>query len=556
MSRSLARLGGRAAAALVLSLSGLWAGGSAANAQSITLDRYSAAETVRDGFYLSRPDDRGHGRYGFDLHLDYANDPLVLELDPGDADSETARVVSDQLVAHLGGWVSAANRLLFFAGIDTSLLMEGETFRDPVTGGSVSPADGTSLGDARLGARLRLLGESEDFFAAALQLTASFPLAELADDGQNFAGEESLTLLPELLVELRLAGLRITGNAGILVRDELNIGGAPLGTELRFGVGLTLPIVKERLDALVEVFGTTTLDDPGRREATPVEFLAGGKYWFSRACAAGLGGGAGLQRGVGSPDFRMLLSIGCDLPSEEPASAAPDRDSDGDGLLDRQDRCVLEPEDKDQFEDDDGCPDPDNDNDGLLDAVDQCPLQPEDKDSFEDDDGCPDPDNDRDTVLDGDDRCPLVPGVPEERGCSKVRVEDGRIVILDRVEFATNKDVILEASEPLLLEVGATLKVNPQIKRVRVEGHTDSRGRDAANLDLSRRRAASVARWLVAHDIASERLQAYGCGETIAIDSNDTDAGRQANRRVEFHIVDPAPTAGARTAEGCEPIAF
>ena len=80
-------------------------------------------------------------------------------------------------------------------------------------------------------------------------------------------------------------------------------------------------------------------------------------------------------------------------------------DKDKDGVDNKTDACKLEPEDKDGFEDEDGCPDPDNDADGFLDGVDKCPNKPEDKDGFEDEDGCPAPDNDGDGVLDADDQC-------------------------------------------------------------------------------------------------------------------------------------------------------
>jgi outer membrane protein OmpA-like peptidoglycan-associated protein len=157
-------------------------------------------------------------------------------------------------------------------------------------------------------------------------------------------------------------------------------------------------------------------------------------------------------------------------------------------------------------------------------------------------------------VLDPDDECPLAPGRPEDRGCPRsVRLdtETGQIFILQRVEFATNRDVILDRSFPVLEEVRAVLAANPQLVRVRIEGHTDDRGRDAANLDLSRRRAASVTRWLVEHGVEASRLEAWGCGEVHPMEDNASADGRQANRRVEFHIVDPAPPAGARQLEGC-----
>jgi outer membrane protein OmpA-like peptidoglycan-associated protein len=95
------------------------------------------------------------------------------------------------------------------------------------------------------------------------------------------------------------------------------------------------------------------------------------------------------------------------------------------------------------------------------------------------------------------------------------------------------------------------MTANPQLRRLRIEGHTDDRGRDAANLDLSRRRAASVIRWLSEHQVEGARMEGWGCGELHPMETNATADGRQANRRVEFHIVDPAPPGGARTLEGC-----
>lgn len=75
-------------------------------------------------------------------------------------------------------------------------------------------------------------------------------------------------------------------------------------------------------------------------------------------------------------------------PSGPERSGAIDRDADG--VLDDMDRCPDEPEDRDGFEDEDGCPEPDNDRDGILDVDDKCPAQPESKNGRQDEDGCPD----------------------------------------------------------------------------------------------------------------------------------------------------------------------
>lgn len=86
----------------------------------------------------------------------------------------------------------------------------------------------------------------------------------------------------------------------------------------------------------------------------------------------------------------------------------PVRDVDRDGVEDKRDRCVTAPEDRDGFEDSDGCPDPDNDQDGVVDLRDKCPNVPEDRDAFQDEDGCPDLDNDQDGIPDGKDKCPVA----------------------------------------------------------------------------------------------------------------------------------------------------
>ncbi len=110
----------------------------------------------------------------------------------------------------------------------------------------------------------------------------------------------------------------------------------------------------------------------------------------------------------------------------EDEDGCPDPDNDKDGILDGDDKCPNEAEDKDGFEDTDGCPDLDNDKDGIPDSKDKCPNKAEDKDGFQDTDGCPDPDNDGDGIPDADDKCPNVSGPASEKGCPiKDRDKDG-----------------------------------------------------------------------------------------------------------------------------------
>jgi outer membrane protein OmpA-like peptidoglycan-associated protein len=113
-----------------------------------------------------------------------------------------------------------------------------------------------------------------------------------------------------------------------------------------------------------------------------------------------------------------------------------------------------------------------------------------------------------------------------------------KIEIKKQVHFATGKDVILPDSAPLLDEVASTILANPRLKVIRIEGHTDDQGDDSYNLELSQRRAGSVARALIERGVEAGRLKAVGFGETKPIESNKKPAGRAKNRRVEFMIED------------------
>lgn len=232
---------------------------------------------------------------------------------------------------------------------------------------------------------------------------------------------------------------------------------------------------------------------------------------------------------------------------EDDDGCPEEQDTDGDTILDASDFCVFQPEDRDGYLDEDGCPEPDDDLDGIADDEDRCPRDPEDRDGFEDDDGCPEADNDRDGVADVMDRCPNEAGIESEQGCPRtyvdVEVTDEGIIIHQQVFFETDRAVIRSVSFPLLDTVAQVLRDFPEIM-VEVQGHTDSRGRDSHNLRLSQARAESVREYLIRVGIAPERLSAHGYGETQPIETNATPEGRTANRRVEFRRTD---TVRART---------
>lgn len=130
---------------------------------------------------------------------------------------------------------------------------------------------------------------------------------------------------------------------------------------------------------------------------------------------------------------------------------------------------------------------------------------------------------------------PPPPPPPEPK---RVEVTQDQIVIHEKIQFETDKAVIKPESFGLLDEITAAVRDTPQIKKLSIEGHTDSTGSDKYNRKLSDQRAASVKAYLVEHGIDAGRLVSKGWGESKPIGDNATEDGREQNRRVEFIILE------------------
>ena len=268
-----------------------------------------------------------------------------------------------------------------------------------------------------------------------------------------------------------------------------------------------------------------------------------------------------------------------DYDSFDDKDGCPDLDNDKDNIADTIDTCPNLAEDFDKFEDGDGCPDLDNDKDGIadiddvcpmiagiaalrgcmdtdgdkiVDGSDMCPNQVEDYDGFQDADGCPDLDNDGDGFADLLDYCPDQAedknGTRDDDGCPDevyAVIYCGKIVILDRIFFDTNKTTIKAVSNPVLDAVIKVLKEHPEVTKVRVEGNADDVGTKKKNQILSEGRANVVVAYLVAGGIDPNRLQARGNTESnpmTSVKNLDPKAkemvdARDQNRRVEFVVV-------------------
>jgi outer membrane protein OmpA-like peptidoglycan-associated protein len=230
----------------------------------------------------------------------------------------------------------------------------------------------------------------------------------------------------------------------------------------------------------------------------------------------------------------------------QPLAAGPSGDRDHDGVDDAHDTCVDAPEDRDGFEDTDGCPELDNDRDGIGDAQDACPDTAEDLDGVDDADGCPDSGNDRDHdhILDANDTCPDAPevvnGKDDEDGCPDeglIVLNDDRIVLDAQVLFDAGFARIKHAGRPALAAIVALKKQHPEWIQIRVEGHADAKGPAKLNQDLSERRARNAKKYLIQLGVPADQIEAVGYGSTRPRASGHGEEANQRNRRVEFVVV-------------------
>jgi outer membrane protein OmpA-like peptidoglycan-associated protein len=181
----------------------------------------------------------------------------------------------------------------------------------------------------------------------------------------------------------------------------------------------------------------------------------------------------------------------------------------------------------------------------VKDAEDACPAAAEDKDGFQDDDGCPESDNDADGIPDAKDACPLVAetinGVKDDDGCpdvgaSAVAIVGDHVELKGVVRFRSGSATLEPSALPLLKQVASVLKAAASLS-IEIQGHTDDVGSALKNVRLSQKRAEAIRAVLVKAGVAQSRLVAKGYGPTRPRASNSTPAGREQNRRVEFLIL-------------------
>jgi len=420
------------------------------NGEGMNTRLFRSAIDSKGLFTVNGTDVLGKGDLAFGLVLDAGFSLLRLRdtTEAGIARPEKT-LVESQMHGTLFASYSPFHNFTVGIGVPTDLVsgkaQTGGSEAPGTLAGSKTDVNAFFSGAYQINLKYRVLRVEDAPIGLAIIGQAEIPASEEARKG--FAADPGPTFTPLLALEKRFFAsqrLRIAANVGASIvtgqgssigdlaagdpGKSLTHGNAAIG---RLGLGLR---ITDDIDLIGETYGSYLLkNDAGGSAGISGEAVGGMKIFVERNSYLFLGGGVGIAKGYQAANQRGFLgfvfepSIGdrdgdgikddVDKCPDDPEDrdgfqdedGCPDPDNDQDGILDKNDACPNDPETKNGIADDDGCPDGidgDRDHDGIVDSKDKCPDEPEDKDGFEDADGCPDPDNDKDGILDKDDNCP------------------------------------------------------------------------------------------------------------------------------------------------------
>ena len=408
---------------LVMGLSVSTALAQEATDKEFSVQRFNPAVGPRNYFTTRGARTDGEMAWSAGLMVNYAYQPFVVRScrsetdcdDPNAGQPTDVKVVENLLTGDLMGSLTPIPRLQIGLRLPVTWV-EGEGIDE----GGVPRSGGISavgLGDLELEGKARLYGEAKDPIVAGAALFVTGPFGRLTSE-DNFIGDATPTVGLRGIFDGSEGPFSFGGNLAGVWRGEGRVGSTTLGPEFRYGVAggfRVSPVVRLILDG----YGSTKFSAKNGTNAFEID---GGVQLLplNSGFVVSVGAGTGLIQGVGVPVVRGFVGL---------SFVAESKDRDGDGIEDNKDECVADAEDKDGFQDEDGCPDLDDDGDTIADSADKCPRKAEDPDGFEDTDGCPESDNDKDGVDDDQDQCPdkaeTKNGFKDDDGCPDEPDRDG-----------------------------------------------------------------------------------------------------------------------------------
>ena len=511
-----------------------------------------------------------HVGYSAGLFATYAHRVLVLRDASGQVVSE---VIGGQFALDLTGSFGLYERLEL--GVDLPFVPSQSTDNSVamVPGG----LNAAGVGDLRIDLKVRaytLTLPAHNRIAFTVIAGLRLPTG----DSTSFLGQDGLSGYPRLVVEWRNPRAGAAINFGAVLRSTRTYTDLAVTHQIAYGAAGFVAIARG-FEAIAELTGLVGVGLPGTSSLTaseaPAELSAGARWRSRFGLEASVAAGAGLSRGYGTPDARVIFGLRYQAPARVSTLATlpplpvfpdrdhdgvpderdhcpelagprenagcPDEDQDGDGVVDRIDGCPMPPGPSENH----GCPPIDRDGDGVPDPVDRCPDQP----GSPDNDGCPDIDSDGDGLVDRLDKCPfdaeVYNGNADEDGCPDAgpvlaELHADRIHVRERIGF--DAGMLDKRSLKTLGVVARLLTLHPEILKVRIEGHTDNRGSAIDNLDVSLKRASLVRRTLVEQlGIDPKRLAAQGFGPDRPLFDSKDPVARLKNNRIEFIILEKRP---------------
>lgn len=465
--------------------------------------------------------------------FNYADDPLQL----GAMGRPGQRTVAYQTHLDLMGSIGLLDIFEVGLVLPWTILQRGEELTPVLQGdGEFEGFRQTAINDLRMTAKFQLLNLQEYPVGLAFLTGLSLPFATgraLASDGG--VGAE-LGVAGEYIV---WETIRVAANVGFRYRPGKRIiRRNVMGNEITWGVAAHSPFLTERLDLLAEIAGAVSVEpSPEHLKGlasgeAPMEVMGALRYRLFDRWAFTAGGGAGLTKGLGAPDWRIILGVTgqwvtggwWNVDYRQPRFRGEIDPCDG-RYWDTTSRRLRfgKPE----------CPEVEEEMSeeeiaerrAILDEPPAPPVyRPE---------PAPEPEPE-----------PVVMAEPEpepEPEPGRAVLRQGAIVILESVNFETASADIEEMSFGLLDDVARIILEHDDIRLIRVEGHTDSVGRAESNLRLSQARAESVREYLISLGVEPERLEAIGYGQSQPVADNSTPEGRAENRRVVFNILEMGP---------------
>lgn len=513
----------------------------AAMGRTSSLDVATFKTATDSGYYLVTEGSKSmlRGEWSLGLYLDYFKDPISYV-----AGGQTFQVLSNVFMGHLTLAYAFTDWFEIGSGGDFGFLVE---YQDPLTGvGDTS----FRFGDSRMNFKLTLLDNTKAAVGIALVPFITFP----SGDGDRFMGQNKVTGGGKLVLDTKRIANRLSFalNVGYLAHDSISLlTGTDIDDQFLFGAGLNWSLIKKRLDFVVDVYGSTILKDFFQSEVqTPLEADGALRLLLAQTqLAVTVGGGAGITQGVSTPKFRAFAGLSWIPPRiliEREVELREISLQSSEEVFVLSEQCPYEESNFDPQRDNPNCEEiyylrnvstqcppadqyikgkdnpncekvygfnvVDYDEDAVPDFKDQCPSTPENRNDFQDDDGCPD----------------VLPKVDIEK----------ETVQVSPIYFDLGTANLRPASqENLRLLAGLLHAHEHQILKLSIIGHTDNRGPEKYNEELSADRARAVHDFLRSQGVDYRRLWYYGMGEKVPVASNKTKAGRAKNRRVEFKII-------------------